>query len=87
MDIRSKFGQRVKQLRSRRGMSQELLAHRAGLDRTYISGVERGERNISLVNIEKIAAALNVSVAYLFSEERFSTTPALSTQGFYRSRP
>ncbi len=53
MDIRSEFGKRVRELRARSGMSQELLADRSGLDRTYISGVERGERNISLVNIEK----------------------------------
>jgi len=57
-------------------MSQEILAHRSGLDRTYISGVERGERNISIINIEKIATALNVTVAYLFSGERFSATPS-----------
>ncbi|MGG1597939.1 helix-turn-helix domain-containing protein [Paenibacillus naphthalenovorans] len=53
MDIRAEFGQRVRELRARCGMSQEMLAHRAGLDRTYISGVERGKRNISIVNIEK----------------------------------
>ncbi|WP_080837116.1 helix-turn-helix domain-containing protein [Cohnella massiliensis] len=76
MDIRAEFGQRVRELRARSGMSQEILAHRAGLDRTYISSVERGERNISIVNIEKIAAALQVSVAYMFSNERFSATPA-----------
>jgi transcriptional regulator with XRE-family HTH domain len=63
-------------------MSQEMLAHRAGLDRTYISGVERGERNISIVNIEKIARALCVSVEYLFSNERFSTTPAYQPKDF-----
>jgi len=73
VDIRSEFGIRVKELRARSGISQELLAERAGLDRTYMSGVERGERNISIVNIEKIAAALNVSIEYLFSSERFST--------------
>lgn len=76
MDIRIEFGQRIKELRARSGMSQEVLAHRAGLDRTYISGVERGERNISIINIEKIAAALQVSVTYMFSGERFSSTPA-----------
>jgi transcriptional regulator with XRE-family HTH domain len=63
-------------------MSQEMLAYRAGLDRTYISGVERGERNISIVNIEKIAAALQVSVAYMFSGERFSDTPAYQQRDF-----
>ncbi|NGQ94221.1 helix-turn-helix transcriptional regulator [Brevibacillus sp. SYP-B805] len=48
MDIRSEFGQRVQELRTRSGMTQEMLAYRAGLDRTYISGVERGERLILL---------------------------------------
>lgn len=82
MDIRAEFGQRVKELRARSGMSQEVLAHRAGLDRTYISGVERGERNISIVNIEKISSALQVSVSYMFSGERFSATPAYQPKDF-----
>lgn len=82
VDIRSEFGLRVRELRARSGMSQELLADRSGLDRTYISGVERGERNISLVNIEKIAAALNVSIEYLFSSERFSTNLAYQQKDF-----
>ncbi|MFC0211805.1 helix-turn-helix domain-containing protein [Paenibacillus chartarius] len=82
MDIRLDFGQRIRELRARSGMSQEVLAYRAGLDRTYISGVERGERNVSLVNIGKIAEALQVSVAYLFSGERFSDTPAYQQKDF-----
>jgi transcriptional regulator with XRE-family HTH domain len=52
-----------------------MLAFRAGLDRTYITDVERGARNISLVNIEKIAAALMVTIEYLFSSERFTANP------------
>jgi transcriptional regulator with XRE-family HTH domain len=59
------FGERVRVLRQALGLSQEALALAAGLDRTYIGGVERGERNISLVNIQKIAQALNVSSADL----------------------
>jgi len=82
VDIRTEFGQRVRELRARSGMSQEMLAYRAGLDRTYISGVESGQRNISIVNIEKIAAALQVSVAYMFSGERFSATPAYQQKDF-----
>ncbi|XEC95246.1 helix-turn-helix domain-containing protein [Paenibacillus tarimensis] len=66
------FGSRVRELRLRSGMSQEVLAHQAQMDRTYVSGVERGERNISIANIYKIAAGLKVSVEYLFSDERFS---------------
>ncbi|MGE7271515.1 helix-turn-helix domain-containing protein [Brevibacillus panacihumi] len=82
MDIRLEFGQRCKELRARSGMSQEILAYRSGLDRSYISGVERGERNISIINIEKIASALMVSVEYMFSGERFSTTPAYQQRDF-----
>jgi transcriptional regulator with XRE-family HTH domain len=59
------FGERVRVLRQSRGLSQEALALTAGLDRTYIGGVERGERNISLLNIQKIAQALDVSPADL----------------------
>lgn len=81
-DLRHHFGQRVRELRLRSGMSQETLAHRAGLDRTYITDVERGARNISLLNIEKIAAALTVSIEYLFSNERFSATPAYQQKDF-----
>jgi len=65
------FGERVRVLRQTRRLSQEALALAAGLDRTYIGGVERGERNISLLNIQKIAQALGVSPADLlkFEEE------------------
>lgn len=80
--IRSEFGQRVRELRARSGISQEMLAYRSGLDRTYVSGVERGERNISIMNIEKIASALNVSVAYMFSNERLSANPAYQQKDF-----
>jgi len=82
VDIRSEFGKRVRELRSRSGISQELLADLAGLDRTYIGGVERGERNISIVNIEKVAAALHVSIEYLFASERFSTNLAYLKKDF-----
>lgn len=59
------FGFRLRELRLSRGMSQEALAHEAGLDRTYISSCERGKRNISLENIHRLAAALDVSPATL----------------------
>lgn len=62
MDICKKFGDRVRELRVAQGLSQEVLAQKAGLHRTYIGGIERGERNISLLNIHKIAIALNLSV-------------------------
>jgi transcriptional regulator with XRE-family HTH domain len=63
---RRAFGDRVRELRKGRGLSQEQLGHVAGLDRTYIGGVERGERNISLDNIWLLADALNVSPSDLF---------------------
>ena len=63
---RRKFGLRVREARRELGLSQEDLAHRAELDRTYIGGVERGERNISLDNIHRLAEALELSVRDLF---------------------
>jgi transcriptional regulator with XRE-family HTH domain len=62
---RIQFGTRVREIRRQRGWSQEDLAAQCGLDRTYIGGVERGERNISIDNICRIAAALEVSPAVL----------------------
>lgn len=60
------FGAAVRNLRMQNGYSQEEFADHCGLDRTYIGGVERGERNIGLVNIAKIATALNIRVSALF---------------------
>ncbi|EIK46379.1 transcriptional regulator, XRE family [Cellvibrio sp. BR] len=64
------FGRRIKTIRSEQGISQEQLGQLAELDRTYISGIERGLRNVSLINIERLAAALKVEPAELlkFSE-------------------
>lgn len=58
--MRQMFGERIRELRSTAGVSQEELASRCGLHRTYIGSVERGERNVSLQNIVKIARALDV---------------------------
>ena len=63
MGITILFGRNIRQLRLIQGFSQEKLAERAGLHRTYIGAVERGERNITLINAEKIAKALNVTLA------------------------
>lgn len=60
------FGQRVVTLRRERGLSQQALAHAAGLDPTYLSGVEQGRRNLGLVNIHKLAGALGVAPGALF---------------------
>ncbi len=64
-DILHRFGDRVRQVRKTHGWSQEDLALECGLDRTYIGGIERGERNVALRNIERIAHALGVSIAEL----------------------
>jgi transcriptional regulator with XRE-family HTH domain len=63
--ILARFGSRVRKIRVSQGLSQEQLADRAGLHRTYIGMVERAEKNLSLNNIEKIAKALGVSVSEL----------------------
>ena len=67
MDIKILVGKRVKELRNKIGISQEELADIAELDRTYITSVECGKRNISIVNIEKLTKALNVSMSEFFS--------------------
>ena len=67
MDIKLSVGKRVKELRNKLGISQEEFADLAGLDRTYITSVECGKRNISIVNIEKLAKALKVSLAEFFT--------------------
>jgi len=64
--IRESFGKRVKELRKAKKMSQEELGERVGLHYTYVGGVERGERNISLESIEKIAKGLEVNIGELF---------------------
>jgi transcriptional regulator with XRE-family HTH domain len=65
VDILERFGERIRELRIAQGYSQETFAHVAGLDRTYVGGIERGERNVALRNIEKIAQALSISIAEL----------------------
>jgi transcriptional regulator with XRE-family HTH domain len=65
-DLRAEFGGRVRELRRRLGISQEELADRCRLHRTYVGGIERGERNPSLVNIGRLAEALQVPIAELF---------------------
>lgn len=64
--VQKHFGDRVRALRKHKGLSQESLALASHLDRTYIGGVERGERNISLINIYRIAEGLGVTPRDLF---------------------
>jgi len=63
--ILERFGNRVRELRKAQGLSQEAFADKCGLDRTYISGIERGKRNVALCNVEVIARALGVSISEL----------------------
>jgi transcriptional regulator with XRE-family HTH domain len=66
-DILVKFGQKVRDERTKLGLSQEELAARAGLHRTYIGMIERAEKNITLENIEKMASALGLQIHELLS--------------------
>ena len=64
-DVLHRFGERLRQLRKERGWSQEQFAQESGLDRSYMGGVERGERNIALRNIEAIATAFELTISEL----------------------
>jgi transcriptional regulator with XRE-family HTH domain len=78
LDIRIRFGRAVRRIREEQGINQEEAAERCGLHRTYYSGIERGVRNVSLVNIEKIAKGLKTSLrACLGASDRlvFPTCP------------
>ena len=65
-DIRERFGFAVKDRREELGLTQEDLAERAGIHRTYLSDVERGSRNLSLINIERLAHGLSLTLPELF---------------------
>lgn len=67
-DILERFGKRVRQLRKEREFSQEGFAAACGLDRTYFGGIERGERNVALRNIEVIASTLGLSLSDLMKD-------------------
>lgn len=66
--IRKNLGQRIKEKRLQLGLSQEKFALSINMDRTYFASVEKGKRNISILNIEKIAKGLNISLSELFQE-------------------
>lgn len=68
-NILIKFGDNVRRIRKEKGLSQEELAYKADLHRTYIGMIERAEKNITITNIEKIAKALNVSISSLLDNE------------------
>jgi transcriptional regulator with XRE-family HTH domain len=66
IDVCASFGARLRQLRIDAGLSQEAFAHECGLDRTYISGIERGLRNVGLKNLAQISASLKIPLSELF---------------------
>lgn len=68
MDIKIKFGKNLKRLRLEKGISQESLALTADLDRTYIPSIEKGDRNVSIIVVEKLANALNVDISEFFKD-------------------
>jgi transcriptional regulator with XRE-family HTH domain len=67
-DVRVRFGKALRRRRQKLGVSQEEFADQCGLDRTYIGGIERGERNVALVNVEKIAKAFRIALFELFRD-------------------
>lgn len=64
--ITNKIGDRIRELRVKTGLSQEKFAQKIGMDRTYFASVELGKRNVSIINLEKIANGLDVSLSELF---------------------
>lgn len=77
----ARFGQRLREVRRKAGLSQERLADLAGLHRTYVSGVERGLRNISLENIDRLAGALGVELADLMPKRAGGPGPTPGARG------
>lgn len=71
MSIKLKVGQRIKELRKDVGLSQEALANKAEIDRTYVTDVENGRRNISIENLEKLVNALNTQFKDFFNSSNF----------------
>ena len=72
MSIKVKVGQRIKELRNQLGISQEALANKAEIDRTYVTDVENGRRNISIENLEKLVSALQVEFKEFFDSPNFN---------------
>jgi transcriptional regulator with XRE-family HTH domain len=71
MEIKEKFGQKVKELREQKGFSIEQLANISNVDRNYISDIEKGKRNVSIEIIEKIITALDTDFVEFFNDNNF----------------
>ncbi len=67
-DVRARFGRRLRRLRTGRGWTQVELAEKLGLDRSYLADIERGRRNVSLMNLEIIAKGFELSLSQLLSQ-------------------
>ncbi len=78
-DIRCRLGERIRLLRKNLKLSQEALALKAGLDRTYVASIESGTRNVSIMNIERLASALNVSLVEFFDSDEFTKIPSFTS--------
>jgi transcriptional regulator with XRE-family HTH domain len=72
MDIRKKIGLRIKEYRTNLKLTQEALAFKAEIDKTYVNEVENGKRNVSVINLEKIIFALDANVRDFFNDESFN---------------
>ena len=77
-DVRCRLGDRIRFLRKELKLSQEALALKAGLDRTYVASIESGSRNVSILNIERLASSLNVSLTEFFDTEEFTQIPSVT---------
>jgi len=73
MDIRAKVGARIRELRKELNLTQEALAFKAEVDKTYLNEVENGKRNVSVINLEKIIIALEADMSVFFNSEYFKT--------------
>jgi len=72
MDIRKRIGLRIKEYRTNLKLTQEALAFKAEVDKTYLNEVENGKRNVSVINLEKIIFALEVTIRDFFNSEAFN---------------
>lgn len=72
MNVKERIGKRIRLIRESKGISQKDLAYSADLDRSYVASVENGNRNISIVNIERIACALHMTLSEFFYSEEFN---------------
>ena len=86
-DVRCRLGERIRFLRKELKLSQEALALKAGLDRTYVASIENGTRNVSILNIERLASSLNVSLAEFFRVDEFTHIPTIAVLNKVAEKP